>query len=253
MENLSEIIIYDIINIVTVFSAKGRFEKINNRICYGLSFCIDGQITYTHKGKEYVSDKNHAIILPQGQSYSLHGDKKGVFPVINFKCANFLCDTITVLPIRNHEAYIKDFEQLKALFLFGGNHAKIMSIFYNIIHRLSSHINQQSNILLPAIKYIEKNYQNPHLSNEILAKECNISEIYFRKLFSAQFKLTPKQFIIDIRLQRAKQLLSEGILKINSIAEQCGFSNPYHFCRIFKERIGITPTEYMKQNIILKI
>lgn len=51
----------------------------------------------------------------------------------------------------------------------------------------------------------------------------------------------------------AKQMLSEGTLKINAISENCGFSNPYHFCRLFKDKTGLTPSEYMKQNRIYKI
>ena len=81
---LSNITITDIKEIFTVFSPKGRFVKIENRKCFGLSFCIDGQITYTHNGNKIISDKNYAVILPEGQTYTLYGDKTGSFPVINF-------------------------------------------------------------------------------------------------------------------------------------------------------------------------
>ena len=119
-------------------------------------------------------------------------------------------------------------------------------------HRLSIYGITNNTIML-ALNFIEKNYQNPNLKNEDMAKECNISEVYFRKLFFKHFKTTPRQFIIDIRIQKARQLLTEGILKINAISEKCGFSNPYHFCRVFKEKTGLTPTEYMKQNRVYKI
>lgn len=251
MRNLNEIIVTSINDLIAVSAHKGHATTISNRQTYGLSFCIEGQVTYTHRGKEYVSDKNHTVILPQNQTYSLRFNKTGIFPVINFCCADFLCDTIVSIPIENPESYIKDFEQMKSLSLFEGNNAKIMSIFYGIIHRLSLY--NHSEKLFPALKYIEKNFHNPYISNAMLASECNISEIYFRKLFSEQFNTTPKQFIIDTRIQYAKKLLSEGVLKINAIAERCGFSNPYHFCRVFKQKVGFTPSEYMNQNLIRKI
>jgi AraC-like DNA-binding protein len=109
------------------------------------------------------------------------------------------------------------------------------------------------NIIAPAIRYIESNYQNPRLSNTELAEVCNISEVYFRKLFAEAYKTTPKQFILDIRINKAKQLLSEGIFKISAIAVQCGFTNQYHFCRIFKEKTGVTPSECIKRKRIYKI
>ncbi|MBP3359526.1 MAG: helix-turn-helix transcriptional regulator [Clostridia bacterium] len=252
MNNLNSVTVTEITDIFTVFSPKGRRAAINNRYCYGLSFCRDGQITYTHNGKQYISDKNHAVILPQGQSYTLSGDKTGSFPVIDFKCTELLCDTIAVLPVENAESYIKDYEQMNALSFFEGNRLKILGIFYGMLHSLHSCSNA-GDILAPAVKYIENNYQDPSLNNATLAQQCALSEIYFRQLFTKKYKSGPKQFIIDIRINKAKQLLSEGFFRISVIADKCGFSNPYHFCRTFKQKTGITPTEYMKQNIICKI
>ena len=170
---LGNITITDIKEMFTVFSPKGRFAKIENRKSFGLSFCIDGQITYTHNGNKIISDKNHAIILPEGQTYTLYGDKTGSFPVINFTCADFLCDTVISLPVQNTEAYIKDFEKLRSLSFFDGNRAEIMSIFYHIIHRLSEQ-SPSCKVIMPAIKYLESNYQSPNLTNAELAKQCRI-------------------------------------------------------------------------------
>lgn len=65
--------------------------------------------------------------------------------------------------------------------------------------------------------------------------------------------VSPKQFIIELRMQKAKQLLSEGRLKIWAIAEACGFSGCYHFCKSFKQHVGITPNEYRKQNPLCEL
>ena len=153
---LGNITITDIKDIFTVFSPKGRFAKIENRKSFGLSFCIDGQITYTHNGNKIISDKNHAVLLPQGQTYTLYGDKTGSFPVINFTCADALCNTVISLPIQNTEAFIKDFEKLRSLSLFDGNRAGMMSVFYHILHSLSAE-SSSCNIIMPAIKYLENN------------------------------------------------------------------------------------------------
>ena len=252
MEMLNKITVTDVKELFTVASLRGRNEEIHNRKSYGLSLCSEGKITYTLDGKQTVSDENHAVILPKGQSYSLHGDKTGIFAVINFDCNDSLCDNVISISVQNPETYIKDFEKMKALSLFEENRAKMMSVFYNILHRLSTESSVR-NVILPAIKHIENNYQNPKLSNAELAQKCNISEVYFRKVFTEVYKTTPKQFITDVRIDKAKQLLSDGFLKVGAVAEQCGFSNQYHFCRLFKEKTGITPTEYMKQNRIYKI
>ena len=254
MNRLNNITVADVTNVMAVFAPKGKFEKMNNRRYYGLSFCAEGQLTYTHNGKSYVSDPHHAIILPKGQSYVIRGDKSGIFAVINFECTDFLCDSMIVLPIENIDLVMRDFVQMKNLFLLKKKRAKVISLFYNILHTFSeSAVISENSILLPAIEYMENNYSSPELTNKILAEQSNISEVYFRKLFTEQYGVTPRQYIIDMRINKAKQLLTEGILKINAVSEKCGFSNVYHFSRLFKEKTGLTPTEYLAQNRIFKI
>lgn len=249
--DLRKITVTNIRQALTVCSPKGRYEKMKERKCYGISLCIEGQITYVQDGKRYVSDKNTAIVLPKGGSYDIYGDRAGCFPVINFDCLDFLCDTITVIPIQNAEELISDYERLKKLFCFDGSRAKVFSIFYGILDKLSS-----DNIpyeIKNALRMIKGEYHDPDLTNERLARECNMSEVYFRKLFAKYFNISPKQYVIEIRLQKAKQLLAEGVSNISEISENCGFSNPYHFCRAFKQHTGITPSEYRKENLIDKI
>ena len=249
--DLKNIVITKILEACTVYSPNGRSEQMRDRKSYALSLCIDGQITYIQNGIKYISQPNVAVILPKGGNYLIRGDKTGFFPVINFECSDFLCDSITVIPIQNAEQLIADFEELKKLIYFDGNHARIFSIFYGMLHRLSS--DKLPTLLENAIRLIGNEYGDPALTNAQIANTCQISEVYLRKLFSKYLATSPKQYIIDVRLQKAKQLLSEGALNIINISEACGFSNPYHFCRIFKGHTGMTPSEYRKENIIYKI
>ena len=248
---LKNITVTEISNVVTVCSVKGRCDKMSNRNSYGLSFCKEGQITYIQNGAEYISNRDYAIILPKGGTYLIKRDKAGIFPVINFDCLDFLCDKITVIPIHNAEELIADYERMEKLLCFDGNRAQIFSIFYGILSKLST-----DNIpwqLRGAIKLIRNNYCDASLTNANLAIECRMSEVYFRKLFTKYYGISPKQFIIDVRIQKAKQLLAEGVLSVSAISEKCGFSNPYHFCRLFKQHTRKTPSEYRKENLIYEI
>lgn len=237
---------------LTVFSPKGRFATMDNRKHYGVSFTNYGQITYTHNGISYVSDREHAVILPKGQSYTLRGNKEGNFAVINFECPDFFVDTIKVIPIKNADFIMREFEQIKKLQLIKSSRLDVMSTFYNILSFLDHSNSHESNLILPAITYMENNYHRD-ITNKKLAKECNISEEYFRKIFKKTYGISPKQYVTNMRINRAKLLLSEGTLKIKAISEQCGFSNQYHFCRFFKKKVGLTPTEFLKQNRIVEI
>lgn len=245
--DFNKINIKEILSVVTIFSNKGKADKMKNRALYGLSFTLDGQITYTHKGQSFVSDRAHATILPKGESYDIHRQKDGTFAIINFECENFESDTITILPVKNPEAVMKEFEYMKNMFLREENYLMVMSSFYKILYQLTQAGDLIPTPLSSALKYMEENY-TADITNETLAKECRISEEYFRKQFKRAYGLSPKQYVINMRINKAKQMLSEGTLKINAISEQCGFSNPYHFCRIFKQKTGLTPSEFMAQN-----
>ncbi len=249
--DLKNITVTEISGAVTVCSEKGRCDRITDRRSYGLSLCVEGQITYIQNGREYISDNGCAVILPKGGTYFIKRDKSGTFPVINFDCLEPLCDTITVIPVQNAEELIADYERMKKLLCFEGNRAQIFSIFYGMLHKLCS--DDIPYELRGAVRLIRGDCCDVSLTNARLAYECNISEVYFRKLFTKHFGISPKQFIIDLRIQRAKQLLSEGVLSVAAISEQCGFSNPYHFCRLFKQRTGITPSEYRKANLTYEI
>lgn len=243
---IDRINIKNIAGLVTVRSKRGDHIVIPKRPTFGLSFCIDGQITYEHNGKKYVQDRYHAVILPEGESYMLYRDKSGTFPLINFTCYYPICSEHILIPIDDPEACIADFERLVKLSLIDGNRLKMISVLYNLLHRILAP--DSDGALTPAIKYIEGNFGDTAINNSLLAQKCNLSETHFRKLFLAKFGITPRQFIIDIRINQAKQLLSTGSLKISEIAEACGFSSQYHFSRCFKTHTSMTPTEYMLLN-----
>jgi AraC-like DNA-binding protein len=250
---LKNIIVTDIQMPVTVISPKGRTASTKNRATYGLSFCLSGQITYEQCGRHYVSTKNTAILLPKGADYSLVGNKDGVFLVINFDCIGLDCSEITIFSLETPESFHKDTQKISELFLFQEKQLDIYLTFYHILKQIDQAQHPQNNALYLAMKYIEKNIGNSELSNERIARNANISEVYLRKLFLKNFHITPKQYILDIRMQKAKQLLTDSSLSISSISDSCGFSSVYTFSRSFKGRTGISPSEFSKSNRIYEI
>ena len=243
---LKDITVTEISAAVTVYSEKGTATVMKDRKSYGLSLCIDGQITYIQNGREYLSHKGCAVVLPKGATYTVRREKTGCFPVINFNCLEFLCDTVTVIPLQNAEELLADYERLKRHLTSPDSRAQAFSIFYDMISKLSP--DPVPRELSGAIRLIESSFKDSSLTNERLACECKMSEVYFRKLFKKHFGISPRQYIIDVRLRMAKELLTEKTSSIESVAERCGFSNPYHFARIFKEHTGTTPTKYRKAN-----
>lgn len=250
MTNIQSIIVTDVLKAVTVFLYQNKNVEITNREAYGLSFCLSGQLTYTIDGKKIISDTSNAVILPKNKSYTIHADKEGQFPVINFDCIGFDCDTIISIPLNNSLSCITDYEKIKSLFLFKNNRNKIFSAFYELLNEIYIQQIPQKEILMPIVEFIGNNISNSNLTNTMLAKNACISEVYLRQLFKKRFNITPKQYIINIRIEKAKELLTNPFKTVSSVAEECGFSSVYHFCREFKLKTGMTPGEYAKNNLI---
>lgn len=250
MINFNNIRITQIKSVIDVYSEKGRRLEMQNRECYGLSFCRGGQITYTHNGERFISDKDNAIILPKGQSYSLKGDLTGMFPLVNFDCIGFSTDTFLVLPLHNCELIMKNFERMMRLYGIAGKELKCISLLYDILYMLLSESNTMSPHLNKAITYIEEHFPESELSSSALAEAAGISEVYLRRLFQKQFGISPKQYILDMRIKKAQQFLTAN-MKIGDIAERCGYTSVYHFSRSFRQYTGASPTEYRNLHSLL--
>ncbi len=252
MFDFKDIIITNIDAPFVVHSKKGQSTVMTQRRCFGLSLCKSGQITYHMNGKRFVSNKSNATILPQGATYSLNWEDDGYFPVINFYCENFICNEITVLPLKNPTACLNTFEMLNKLYN-NGTRFDIFSCFYKLLGEVSSVSENNTGVLTPAIRHIESNLSDTALSNQQLAHVLGISEVYLRKLFLKELNVTPKQYVLKMRMQKAKQLLIDTPYSVTAIAEECGFSSLYHFCRAFKQHTGLSPTEYTLNNRALEI
>lgn len=248
----NQVTVTDIGEVFAVPVSKGHIRKMINRKCYGISFCESGKIIYHHNGKEFLSDRNHAVFLPQGESYQLLDRENGLFPVINFFCTPEFCHReIVSIEIPSVEGFLRDYDTLSRLILFRGDEsrAKAMAILYDILGRLAAcgSESRERHLLEPAIAYLEEHLADPELSNLVLAQQAHISEAYFRRLFQAVYGISPGRYIQDIRMRRARELLSGSSPAVSAVAEQCGFSSVYHFSRAFRQFTGYSPTEYHRR------
>ncbi|MBQ7015560.1 MAG: helix-turn-helix transcriptional regulator [Firmicutes bacterium] len=253
MHRLNNIIITELEPPILVHSKKGENFEMIDRPSYGLSFCLSGQITYIMNNKQYISDPNTAVILPKGTSYTLLRDKEGLFPLLNFQCENYEIDHIIVVHLQNAKSFIQKFEALQKMFLHNTPRLKTLSAFYDLLHSVWESTIPTSPLLQSAIQYIDEHLADPDLSNQFIARQLSISEVYLRKLFNQFYKTSPKQYLLNQRMQRAMYLLLGTTMSITTISQECGFSSLYHFCKTFKQRTGLSPTEYAAKNRFYEI
>jgi AraC-like DNA-binding protein len=105
-----------------------------------------------------------------------------------------------------------------------------------------------ANNLDAAITFIENNYTR-QISISELASMSNSSERHFARVFRQTYKVTPGNYILELRMQRARVLLKNTALGISEISSDCGFNDSNYFTRQFHQLFGVTPREYrLKDN-----
>ena len=93
------------------------------------------------------------------------------------------------------------------------------------------------------LNYINENINDPNLGVESLAYQLNLSRSQFYRKIKTLTGQTANQFLRNIRLQRAKQILEKGHNNISDVCYQVGFSSPSYFTKCFRNHFGILPTE----------
>ena len=98
-----------------------------------------------------------------------------------------------------------------------------------------------------ALGFIEENYPHSILVEDIAAS-VGLSADYFSRMFKQFIGVTPQEYIMNVRLAKATELLREADMTITQAAEKVGFEDPGYFSRQFKKILGITPSQYQKEN-----
>ena len=107
----------------------------------------------------------------------------------------------------------------------------------------SSHEDKTVSAVDKAKDYIDANYSKD-LSLDDISRKFDISPYYFSKLFKNKTGVNFIDYLTNIRIERAKELLADSDASMKEICSEVGYSDPNYFSRIFKKVTGVTPTEY---------
>lgn len=97
-----------------------------------------------------------------------------------------------------------------------------------------------------ALEFIDHNYEKDIKVNDI-ANYIGIDRSYFTNIFKKIMHISPQQYLINYRLEKARHLLKSSNLSICEISEQVGYPDPLSFSKIFKMYYKISPSEYRNQ------
>jgi len=122
----------------------------------------------------------------------------------------------------------------------------------NFLSLLSIHVhanrkNKNLDIAYKTRDYIDQNFADPNLSLQILAEMVDCSPAYLGKTFTAVTTFTFNDYLNNVRMNKAAELLTTTKNPINKISEEVGILNSNYFYSLFKKRYGVTPSAYRKK------
>lgn len=231
-----------------------------------LIYCMDGKGWYQVGGEKYTAGANQFFIIPATHQHLRYGaDEKDPWTIywIHFsgdklKALNdyFSMDVfLTPRSIHFDEYKIQLWQQMYDCLEKGYSAENLgyanLCLYYYIgsflfPQKRTELLNKKSeDITDKAIEYMKKHISE-RLTVDDIAAIFNFSSSHFYSLFRKKTGLSPMDYFIQLKLQRACQLLDLSDLRVKEVAAKIGYDDPYYFSRIFTKVMGVSPAAYRK-------
>ncbi len=228
----------------SVFMKQRPFQELTLFLSGETTIRFDDQVLYT---------KPYAIsYLPEGthKKYIVERQQKGDCIIIYFNSTVPLAEQAFIIETKQ-EKYETLFKKIVSVWKKNdeGRYFECMSLLYKILAQMKKTrylTETRLKKIQPAVDYIESNYLKESVSSEKMVALCGISYSYIKKIFTLKYKTSPKKYAVSLKMNHACKLLSSGEYTVSQTAELCGFSDIYFFSRQFKEYIGVSPLNFIK-------
>ncbi|MBQ7387727.1 MAG: helix-turn-helix transcriptional regulator [Clostridia bacterium] len=236
-----------ITDFVSLFVAHDRvgvkrvFEKR-----YATAFIITkkGAVRFSFDGGEVVSDASHAVMIPEGLTYTNECLSDAESYVFNFHTLGV--HEPMQFDFSAHEAADRIYSEMLEYSFSPSmqNGCAIMERMYSLAKNLFGSEEKSAGahpIISDAIRFMQMNLATQDLAIKDVARSCNISEIYLRKLFERYVFTTPYKKLTAIRMARARLLIKEK-RSIKEVSLAVGYSDLFQFSRAYKRYYGYPPS-----------
>ena len=229
---------------------------------YYLIYLIKGILKVNNPDGEATVNANEIVVLPPKKPYCIDcfADNNVYFLCVHFtgsKAADMLEQFgIRLFPEVNKMSFAHKIQsRFKSIFdvLASEDDFRIeessilLERLFIEIGRSIRNKEADKQVLSKSIRYIDENYTT-EIKITDLAKMENMCMTAYNIVFKKSFGISPIKYIINLRIQLAKELLETSNISIKEISLMSGYGNFNYFSRIFKEYTSMTPLEYRKHN-----
>lgn len=218
---------------------------------------FDQSIDYSETSKRLVE----AIRLRKTEAYDYFGvimnyikplndnaKRNKIFEILVLANHAMQFDMQNEIKYIDYTSYVKQFMELKG--------DDIIEFAYQCFIYITSYVKQPSTIdysnhIVKATREFLESHYTDDISLEDMATQVNISPQYFSKLIKKTTGFNFIDWLSMLRVKKAKELLTNTNLTVKEVCFMVGYKDPNYFSRIFKKRLGITPSEYVRTSSYL--
>ena len=242
---------------ITFPTANYKISRKNSNY-FVFEYVLSGKGTLIAGDEHYSLSAGCAYLLPEGSTHKYYSNKSDpLFKYwINFH-GDFFFDVLKTFGLEDEvffrnvdlkDDFTKIFE-LEKFSLFNDDiYLTVSGIIFGMIMKLANNYRQDASISPTASQIrseLDKSLSSRITLNEI-CKKLYISRSKLIREFTKNYGVTPYEYLLQRRLSSAKIMLKNTRQTVKSIAERLNFADDHYFCSFFKEKTGLTPTEYRK-------
>ncbi|MDD6485134.1 MAG: AraC family transcriptional regulator [Clostridiales bacterium] len=222
-----------------------------------LKIRIDGKMKNIAEGKCVIFTPNvsHEVFYPVNEKQSIyyaHVTGTAISESINMLTQK----PISVFPVKSNQLFSLIFMQLIEEFLKSRNFeddtfkptstVKISALIFQILDMLKPEDRDScDDVIFNSMRYISNHFCED-INLEKCASNCCLSVSRYTHLFKEKIGISPYKLIVRLRIEKAKKLLENTSASVTEISEDVGFLDPAYFSRFFKDKNGLSPSEYRK-------
>lgn len=217
---------------------------------YTVHYVLSGTGTYIVKGKEYHPKAGDMFAHAPYETVYYEADAKNPW---NYVWINFVINGDVPYMF---EKPLVSAPELRPIFR-GIQHYTdhnntgrdyVANCLMNIANQLATHQSDSAKLVDEAIKYIQSHYSSETLSIAEVSENLHISRSHLATIFSLEKNLTPMEYLIRFRLEKAIEYMTIQKLSPSVAAYSVGYRNYSNFTKIFKKYYGISPRDYQKNS-----
>jgi AraC-like DNA-binding protein len=220
---------------------KDGFYEVKPRPYAALSYRISGMGAFEVGDKKFTVRAGDVLFMPSDTPYKVEYSR-GEAIVIHLSNCNYT--EAEGMCLENAEQAELRFKHLNEAWNGQITQNRAKSEVYSILDVIANdnRISFENTAFAACVRYIDTNFCDPALSVEHVCAHGFISASGLQRYFNRYYGISPKQYIIKLRLERAAELLLSEGLSVKEIAFTCGFTDEKYFSRLFKKKYGYSPT-----------